>query len=360
MERLQGALTLDKTGAIFVTNWGKLTPNAPFQAILKRYWRSGDTTKGDQAKVDLGANLQTHSAPALIRANVPPSKANPVGLALGTSNGIALFYADSTTLLQVGGYLLFDDPASPYSAVTVAGDGTVLFVTQNRIYALEVNLDDTSAHVFVKWFHPTLPYLGGREATLAGDGTIYVAGGSLLALTPQGKKLWESADLELIGNPVIGKSGDIYVLGKHGRIYSFSPGGSQNWVADDAYLPSTTLTSYTRLAVATIDQQQFLILVHSGNDKVYAIETTSRAVVSAQLPSAPIERPTVTQSGLVLIGLNNTVVRWTIGSPNTPAYELDPASTLLSPPLLGAGDRLVVLTGVTNASKLQIYKSVSN
>lgn len=86
----------------------------------------------------------------------------------------------------------------------------------------------------VKWTVPLNRYAEGSP-TIAADGTIYITGGNLYAITPSGAAKWQ---FPIPGNsfedysdatPAIAADGTIYFGAQNGNFYSINPAGNPRW-----------------------------------------------------------------------------------------------------------------------------------
>lgn len=98
---------------------------------------------------------------------------------------------------------------------TVGPDGTVYTAS----YA--INPDGTR-----KW-----NFLSGGRSAIGIDGTIYLASGSLYALTPDKKVKWAFPPDSTDGAPAIGSDGTIYHVSTDHYLYALNPDGTQRWKA---------------------------------------------------------------------------------------------------------------------------------
>ena len=87
-----------------------------------------------------------------------------------------------------------------------------------------------TAEGVLKWIFPVRDRCGGSPL-IAADGTIYVAGAQLHALTPEGTERWhyQSMQDELGGSPAIASDGTIYVGSEAFGLHALAPDGSLRW-----------------------------------------------------------------------------------------------------------------------------------
>jgi outer membrane protein assembly factor BamB len=81
-----------------------------------------------------------------------------------------------------------------------------------------------------KWILP-LDSASSASPAIGADGTIYITGYDLYALSPQGTNLWSSEAQTFAGSsPVIGKDGTVYVENPNDySLWSVTPSGQTNW-----------------------------------------------------------------------------------------------------------------------------------
>lgn len=134
---------------------------------------------------------------------------------------------------------------SPYiGIVPVIGKNNIIYIgndTERKLYALEPGTDGKSA--VVKWiFSDNGNPLGDHLSapSLAGDGTIYIGGGSgkLFAVNPDGTLKWKyvADNQHWVGTPAVGSDGTIYfrttyslVDDKKDYLFAINPDGSLKW-----------------------------------------------------------------------------------------------------------------------------------
>jgi outer membrane protein assembly factor BamB len=113
-------------------------------------------------------------------------------------------------------------PSFPLSP-SLGPDGTIYVAAfwNRAFYAL--NADGTE-----KW-HFALQNAGGESAAIGKDGTLYVTGYGLYAVSPDGTNFW-TAQIPACCSPVIAKDGTIYVPDPDNlSLWSVSPTGKTNW-----------------------------------------------------------------------------------------------------------------------------------
>jgi len=114
-------------------------------------------------------------------------------------------------------------PETVAGAALVGPDGTVYFQSNYYAYAL------TSKGV-VKW---SAPYGGSSSPSLGLDGSIYFSAGHMVALKPDGTVNWKFGiqGRTFSTEVAIGKDGSVYLTDNLGHLMSVSIQGTLNWSA---------------------------------------------------------------------------------------------------------------------------------
>jgi outer membrane protein assembly factor BamB len=129
-------------------------------------------------------------------------------------------------------YTIDDASTGNNLAPVIGADGTIYVGSHFNRTLYAINPDGTK-----KW---SVSGLGGsllagtgESAGIGGDGTVYIAAGSLYAFSPTGSNLWASALNDFDGaSPTVGKDGSLYVGSYPGKaIYAFAPNGQTVWHA---------------------------------------------------------------------------------------------------------------------------------
>jgi outer membrane protein assembly factor BamB len=143
------------------------------------------------------------------------------------------------------------------SAPVIADDGTILIGCSNEfVYAL--NSDGT-----VKWADSVGSQVGATGA-LGADGTSYfqTADSMVIALRPDGSKLWEFFTEGGNTAPVVGADGTVYAVNQNGIVYAIDPSaGGQKWASSVVGKPVTAPPAIdpTRNVLYVVDNETGLL-----------------------------------------------------------------------------------------------------
>jgi peptide/nickel transport system permease protein len=138
------------------------------------------------------------------------------------------------------------------------------------------------------------PIVGGP--VVAADGTIYItlAPDQLVAVSPEGMKIWQTTipftqGQEGIGAPAIGPAGDIYVGGMNGSLTAVSPQGKVVWSILQDIRVNQVLTNPIVDANGNI--------YYATDPKVYAITPNGEIWWQEYLPTYSYSSPSLRISG---------------------------------------------------------------
>jgi outer membrane protein assembly factor BamB len=167
----------------------------------------------------------------------------------GTSRVTDWFYPESGYFAQdpfdPSGVEIHGAVALHVNALAAGPDGKTYVMTPNRLLALSVNGKKIwEFEEFSMEFQPVV----------ATDGTVYIVTkkAELVAVQPDGKKAWSFSGLGQPGAPMLGASGTIYFpVGN--KLYAVDPSGREKWEAplDSDVWGSMTLSSDGTLYAAT-------------------------------------------------------------------------------------------------------------
>jgi len=158
----------------------------------------------------------------------------------------AVYYSTSSALLAVGadGKRLWStlEAGCEQTGLSIAEDGTI-YVGDGDGYLCAYSPQGRRRwRCSVRGRGSAYGYTGCT--TVAADGTVYLAGDGLHAVSPKGRKLWTfPLDDHCEGAPAVGADGAVFLASwRDGTLYCVDPDGSERWRADVAeyqrYSPS--------------------------------------------------------------------------------------------------------------------------
>jgi len=118
---------------------------------------------------------------------------------------------------------VYDAGAPIYSSPALGPDGTVYVGAWNTLHAV-TNSGATTSN---RWIFASSLSAKLGAPSIATDGTIYVAGGNLYAISPGGSQRWSYPSVAS-ACPAIGRDNSIYIQGLS-FLYAVAPGGTLNW-----------------------------------------------------------------------------------------------------------------------------------
>ena len=163
----------------------------------------------------------------------------------------------------------------------IGSDGTIYVGAESRRKFYAINPNGTE-----KWEFKTGSDCGD-SAAIAANNTIYLTGGALFALSPDGTPQW-AGPLTLGASPAVGADGTIYLASTADySLYAIAPGGQILWNA--GYGPSALGFPTTVPAISGDG-----MIYYSASNSVFAISPQGAVqwIFSSPFTNVPPSRPT--------------------------------------------------------------------
>ena len=192
----------------------------------------GNPAVGSDGTVYFGAgNLYAVSPDGALKWSLPLGMqgSSPT---IGTSNTVYAVGYEQLYCIAANGTTNWVAPLGDYGTQTpvMGREGSIYAAATDNYGFYAYNADGSAKWSIANFF----PRESGETIAIGGDGTLYLAWGSLYAFSPSGHGLWTNSTKSFNGSasPAVGPDGTIYVASDFDySLYAISPSGQTLWNA---------------------------------------------------------------------------------------------------------------------------------
>ncbi len=307
-----------------------------------------------------GGAYYYYNSPAVVGGHVYIGTSRRLNDSPGSDN---FFFKLDSNLKKVWEYALGDGEVR--GGATLDADGRIYFVVEKGRILGDASRATESLYCLsndgkLQWQFPITATrfdwannVGMFNPAVAADGTIYVGGRKLYALSSSGVELWaypEGSDLDIKNAPIIDRDGNIYFIAS-GVLHSLRPDGSVRWTywGGDAWSSPAFSFDYTRLYSAM-------------GQSVHCIDTATGMLIWPRPFTPPGIKgdfratPAVDDEGNVYVGTkaDRDGTFYAIKSDGTLLWENHLGTDLYSSPALG-DDRAIYIGSESTDKTLSGY-----